>query len=63
MFLRIFGYPLLLGVATTIGLVSALVGDDAWDVLSWLALGSPVAVICWYLARPAARAAVHDNSR
>jgi hypothetical protein len=25
---------------TAVGLVSALVGDDAWDVASWLMLGA-----------------------
>jgi hypothetical protein len=34
----------LLGIASACGLLSALLGDGAWDGLSWLALGAPVAV-------------------
>jgi hypothetical protein len=41
--------PVLLGVATAIGLVAALLEDGAGDVLGWLTLGVPVAVVLWYL--------------
>jgi hypothetical protein len=44
-FLRVFGPPLLLAVVSAIGLLSALLGDGIWDVLSWLALGTPIAVV------------------
>lgn len=37
----IFRWPLLVGVVSLVGLVSALVGDGVWDALSWLALGVP----------------------
>lgn len=43
-----FGIPILLGVLSTVGLISALLGDDIWDALSWIALGVPCAVILWY---------------
>ncbi len=36
--------PVILGAASACGLLSALLGDGAWDGLSWLALGAPVAV-------------------
>ena len=51
---RVFGVPLILAVASLIGLISALVGDDLWDVLSWLTLGAMVAVIgrYWLRRRP-----------
>lgn len=49
--LEIFRIPVLVGVLTAIGLVAALVGDGAWDLLSWLALAIPLAVIGWGLAR------------
>ncbi len=53
-FLAIWGAPILLGVLTTIGLVSALLGDGIWDGVSALALGTPVAVGTWCaLRRPA----------
>jgi|APAra7269096714_1048519.scaffolds.fasta_scaffold44923_2 hypothetical protein len=40
---EIFRMPLLIGIVSTIGLVSALLGDGIWDALSWAALGFPVA--------------------
>ena len=42
---QIWTIPIVLAVASTIGLVSALIGDGVWDVLSWVALGMPIAVI------------------
>ena len=45
--------PIVLGVLTIVGLVSALVGDGAWDALSAVTLGVVVAVGAWYgLRRP-----------
>jgi hypothetical protein len=46
---RIFRWPLLLALVSIAGLVGALVGDNAWDVLSWLCLGSlPLLVVRLY---------------
>ena len=39
--MQIWGAPLLLAVLTTIGLVSALLGDGIWDALAWVGLGIP----------------------
>ena len=50
-FRQIFGAPITLALLSTVGLISALVGDGAYDTLSWLALGVPIAVIAWFLAR------------
>lgn len=47
---RVFRLPVLLAIATAVGLLSALLGDGFWDWLSWLALSAPVAVIAWHLA-------------
>jgi hypothetical protein len=55
-FVRVFGVPLLLALVSAIGLLSALLGDDLWDVLSWVALATPVAVILWCVARAGRRA-------
>jgi hypothetical protein len=44
----IFGAPLLLALLSAGGLLSALIGDGLWDVLSWFGLGIPVAVILWF---------------
>lgn len=52
----IWTVPILLGVLTVIGLVSALVGDGIWDALSAFTLGVVVAVGGWYgLRRPKVR--------
>jgi hypothetical protein len=50
-FLKLWGMPILLGLLTTLGLVSALLGDGIWDILSAFALGAPVAVGLWYSLR------------
>lgn len=50
-FLRLWGMPVLLGVLTVIGLLSALFGDGIWDALSALTLGAPVVVGLWYSLR------------
>jgi hypothetical protein len=49
---QIWGAPVTLGVVIAIGLVSALLGDGFWDVLSWLTLAAPVAVCVRGLWRP-----------
>lgn len=40
--------PIVFGVLTMIGLISALLGDGAWDALSAVTLGIPVAACGWY---------------
>lgn len=48
-FLALWGWPLVLGVLTAVGLVSALFSDGGLgDVVSWIALGLPVAVCVWF---------------
>ncbi len=47
-FLRLWGWPIVMGVLSTTGLLSALVSDTWGDVWSWFALGLPVAVMAWY---------------
>lgn len=50
--MQIFGpiwtAPIVLGLLTVIGLVSALLGDGVWDAVSAVALGLVVAVGGWY---------------
>jgi hypothetical protein len=48
--LSIFALPLLLAFVTAIGLISALLGDGIWNLLSWIALVTPVVVIAWHAA-------------
>jgi hypothetical protein len=42
---RIFRWPLAVAIVSVIGLLSALIGDDWFDVVSWVALGSTVALM------------------
>jgi len=44
-FWRLWGWPLALGVLTASGLLSALLSEGWGDVWSWLALGTPLALI------------------
>jgi hypothetical protein len=47
-FWNLWGWPIVLGVLTTTGLLTALVSDTWGDWWSWVGLGVPVAVMCWY---------------
>lgn len=42
---RIFRWPLLIGIISLIGLLSALVGDGWFDILSWCSLGGTVFIM------------------
>jgi hypothetical protein len=44
-----YRWPLLLAVITVAGLLSALFGDDGWDVISWVLLSVPVLLIFWLM--------------
>jgi hypothetical protein len=50
-FLKLWGIPLLLGMLTIVGLVSALLGDGIWDIVSAFALGAPVVAGAWFGSR------------
>ncbi|MFQ6571983.1 hypothetical protein [Pseudomonas sp. UM16] len=41
----IFRWPLLLALLSFLGLFSALIGDEFYDLLSWLSLGVPVVLV------------------
>lgn len=43
---QIWSMPIALALVSAAGLISALLGDRIWDVLSWMALAEPVVVIC-----------------
>ena len=47
----VYGGPLLLGVLSIAGLLSALFFEGAGRYFSWLALGAPVALTAWFFAR------------
>lgn len=44
---RIFVWPIIIAVASLVGLVAALLGDGVLDGLSWLGLGIPVTTVAW----------------
>jgi len=46
--MHLWGPPLLVGFISLFGLVCALTGDGVWDVLSWISLGIPVALMNYY---------------
>ncbi len=50
-FWKVWGMPIIIGIFSGVGLLSALTGDDIWDVVSWLALGFPVVVGFWFLKK------------
>ena len=41
-FWKVFAIPLAIGLVSVTGLFSALLGDCAWDILSWIGLGIPL---------------------
>jgi hypothetical protein len=47
----IYGGPLLLGVLSVAGLLTALLSEGAGRYFSWIAVGAPVAVTTWFFAR------------
>ncbi len=56
-FLRMWGWPIVLGVLTTIGLITALFSDGGiGDMVAWVGLGIPVLVCAWYGWRRSPRA-------
>jgi hypothetical protein len=50
---HIFAVPIGMGLLSAIGLVTALVGDDIWDWLSWATLAIPILVIGYFMIWPA----------
>ncbi|AUM72206.1 hypothetical protein [Pseudomonas fluorescens] len=50
-FWKVFGIPLMIGALSAAGLFSALLGDGAWDAVSWVGLGVPTALGAWGLIK------------
>ncbi len=42
-----WGWPLVMALLSVVGLLAALLGDGAWDWLSWVTLGIPTLACCW----------------
>jgi hypothetical protein len=45
---QIFRWPIVIGMLTTIGLISGLVSEGWGDVIAALGLFIPVAVVVWF---------------
>jgi hypothetical protein len=50
--LQIFGAPILLGIATMLGLGAGLIGDGGWDGAAGILLAAPLVATGWYWQRP-----------
>ena len=44
---RVWRAPMGLAALSAVGLVAALLSDGPGDVLAWLTLAAPVAVVAW----------------
>jgi len=47
----VYGGPLLLGVLSVAGLLTALLSEGAGRYFSWIAVGAPVALTAWFFAQ------------
>jgi hypothetical protein len=47
----VYGRPLLIGVLSIAGLLSALLSEGPGRYFSWLAVGTPVALAAWFFVR------------
>lgn len=45
--LRVFGAPIVIGVLSLIGLLSALLAGDFGRYFSWFGVGAPIAIAAW----------------
>jgi hypothetical protein len=52
---HVYGEPAFLAGITVAGLLSAIFGNGAWDLLSWIALAIPLLVLAWKWCRPIRR--------
>jgi hypothetical protein len=47
----VYGGPLLIGVLSVAGLLTALLSEGAGRYFSWVAVGAPVALTAWFFAQ------------
>lgn len=47
---QIFIWPLVVGILSTVGLLSALLGNGFWDGVSWVTLAIPVVLYVGFSA-------------
>jgi hypothetical protein len=46
-----FALPVVIGVLSAVGLISALLGDGIWDAIAWIGLGIPALLGVWPLLK------------
>ena len=47
----VYGGPLVLGLLSVAGLLTALLSEGPGRYFSWIALGAPVVLTAWFFAR------------
>jgi hypothetical protein len=47
----VYGGPLLLGVLSVAGLLTALLSEGAGRYFSWIGVGAPIVLTAWFFAR------------
>jgi hypothetical protein len=47
----VYGGPLLIGVLSIAGLLSALLSEGPGRYFSWIAVGTPIALAAWFSVR------------
>ncbi|RZU02327.1 hypothetical protein [Rivibacter subsaxonicus] len=48
---RLWFWPALVAVVTAAGLLAGLVSDGLGDLIAWLCLALPLALIAWHISR------------
>lgn len=48
-FRRVWTAPILVAIASLVGLIAGLLGDGVLDWIAWIGLGAAVAVLGWAL--------------
>lgn len=48
---QIFAIPMVIGILSVVGLLSALIGDGLWDGVSWVTLAIPIFLYAYFLLK------------
>ncbi|MFW6157295.1 MAG: hypothetical protein ACOC4S_00500 [Balneolaceae bacterium] len=46
---KIWQWPVVISIVSTVGLAASLFGDGIFDALSWIALAIPVITCLWFI--------------
>ena len=60
---RIWPAPIVIGILSIFGLIAALLSDQSGDVLAWITLAVPVAVVLWFWMPRQVRQTSADRER